>query len=465
MPVTHASQIETSVSRLPQSAYGTPRASGDEYWRVVNESPTVASKSLNFEDDAGYENGSDLAVETWATTADTGIETNPRFNFRDIGLHLHRALGGYSVSGPDGGLYTHVFTPQSMNTSRQLPASTFLKKYGGLRLEMLPDMVSSAFSISGGKMGRIATSHTFVGSGNYSKNPASYVSAAMASNLEYAHGGQATVRMSQSGVGTRQVETATAVGTASSTTNLNVIITASGLTGSPLTIPVAVATGDTAAVWAAKVRTALRANTVVRSMFEVTGSSTAIVLTKWLKEANDGTLNIEIAPLSSGVTAAPTSTNTTAGVVGVSQNYSCLLESWGLQLNNPTADDGYRQCSPYIIAGDPNSGVIRSEYLVGARDYTFNFSARDDGTDKTEDWMRAGTYLDLDIPIVGIEANDFSLRIQHTRARIIQANPITNAGGDFIGVDGVAKLHASATGDGSIPLTATLVNNIPSYVS
>lgn len=463
MPITHSSQIETSISRLPQTAYGTPRTNADDFRRIINESPTVASKSLAFEDDAAYENGTDLAVETWATTADTGIDLSPRLNFQDIGYQLHRHFGAVSTSGPDGGLYTHVFSPQSMNTSRQKPASTFLKKYGGLRLEMLPDMVSTALSITGGKTGRLATAQSFIGSGNYTKNPAGYASPALTTDREYAHAGQATVRMAQSGVGTRQAETATATGSVTTNGNINVTVTAAGLTGTPILVPVAVISGDTASVWAGKVRTALRANSVIRSFMEVTGSGTSIIGTKWLKEANDAGFNIAIANNGTGVTDAASSANTTAGVVGVSQNYSCLLESWAWQFNDPTADDGYRQCSPYVTAGDPNSGVMRSEYLTGARDYTFTFSARDDGNDNTETWMRVGTVLEIDVPIVGIEVNDYSLRMQHSRARIIQANPITNAGGDFIGVDGVARLLASAAGDGSIPFTATLVNNIASY--
>jgi hypothetical protein len=397
--------------------------------------------------------------------ADTGIEINPKLNFQDIGIQLHRALGGYAVSGPDGGLYTHTFTPQSMNTSRQLPASTFLKKYGGLRLEMLPDMVTSNLTITGSKTGRLSTSQSFVGSGDYEKDPSGYTSPAITSDREYAYGGQATVRLSESGVGTRQVETATAVGAVVSNGTINVTVTGAGLTGSPILVPVAVTALDAVSVWAGKVRTALRANAVINAFAEITGATSSIILTKRLKEANDATLNIEIAANGTGVTDAPTSTNTTAGVAGTGKNYSCLLESWSLVLNNPTADDGYRQCSPYVTAGIPESGQTRSEYLVGAREYSFNFSARDDGSDNTETWLRAGTIVDLDIPIIGIEANDQSLRFSHTRGRVVQANPITNAGGDFIGVDGVVRLLASAAGDGSIPFTAVLVNTTPSYTS
>lgn len=465
MALTHSSQIETSISRLRQTDYLTARLAGADYRRIISETVGVASKTMAFEDDAAYENGSDLAIDTWATTADSGIDINPKLNFQDIGYQLDRALGGYAVSGPDGGLYTHTFTPQSMNTSRQLPASTFLKKYGGLRLEMLPSMVCTSLVISGGKMGRLSTAQSFIGSGYFEKDPASYTSPALTSDREYAYASQASIRLSESSVGTRQVETATAAGTATTPGFAQLTLTAAGLTGSPITVNAGIVGTENASAQGATYRTALRANAVIASMFEITGSGANIILTKRLKEANDATLNLAIAANGTGITDVASSANTTAGVAGTGQNYSCDLESWSLNINNPTADDGYRVCSTYIIAGNPQSGQIRHEYLTGARDYTFTFQARDTGTDNSETWLRAGTIVDLDVPIVGIEANDFSLRISHTRARVIQANPITNAGGDFIGVDGVVRLLAAAAGDGSIPLTCTLINNVASYAS
>jgi hypothetical protein len=465
MALTHPSQIETSISRLPQTAYGTPRAAGDDYRRIISESVGVATEGLNFEDDAGYENGSDLAIDTWATTAETSVDLSPKLNFQDIGYQLLSALGGYSVSGPDGGLYTHAFTPQSMNTSRQLPARTILKKYGALRLMMYPDMVSSNLTISSGKMGRISTAQSFVGSGDREKDPASYVSPSIVSDREFAYAAQGSLRLSESGVGTRQVETATVASGVTLGGTIITTITAAGLTGSPLAISTTTTNGDTAAAVAGKIRTSLRANAVLNAMFEITGATTAIILTRRTKSADDATLNIATAAgTATGFTDAPTSANTTAGVAGTSTDYSCNLESWSIQLNNPTLDDGYRICSPFVVAGDPASGQTRSEYFVGAREYTLAFSARDTGTDNIEDWLRAGTIVDIDIPILGTETNDYSLRMAHTRARVVQAQPITDAGG-FIGIDGQIRLLAAAAGDGSIPLTFTLVNNVASYTS
>lgn len=95
------------------------------------------------------------------------------------------------------------------------------------------------------------------------------------------------------------------------------------MTGSPLTISVPVILGDTASVWAGKVRAALAANATIAARFTVGGTTTAISLTRLsatvgglpIRSANDATLNIALANgTCTGITAAPTSANTTAGV-------------------------------------------------------------------------------------------------------------------------------------------------------
>lgn len=112
-----------------------------------------------------------------------------------------------------------------------------------------------------------------------------------------------------------QVETATAAGTISTAGNATVVVTANQMTGSPRTVSVAVANADTAATWAGKVRTALAADATVAAFFAVSGAGTAIVLTALNAAANDPSMNVSLANGTSvGITAAPTSANTTAGV-------------------------------------------------------------------------------------------------------------------------------------------------------
>ena len=130
--------------------------------------------------------------------------------------------------------------------------------------------------------------------------------------------------------GTAQVETATAAGTITGSGNASVVVTAAGMTGSPKTINVPVLNGDTAAVWAGKLRAALAADTAVAALFVVSGTSTSIILTRKpsktyaigatslpIRVANDSTLNIALDNgTCTGITAA-SSANTTAGVATV----------------------------------------------------------------------------------------------------------------------------------------------------
>ena len=129
--------------------------------------------------------------------------------------------------------------------------------------------------------------------------------------------------------GSAQIETATAAGSVTGSGNASVVVTAAGMTGSPKTISVPVLVGDTAAVWADKVRVALAADTAVTALFAVSGTSTSIILTRKstatyavasasvpLYAANDSTLNISLANgTSTGITTAATSANTNAGIL------------------------------------------------------------------------------------------------------------------------------------------------------
>ena len=92
-------------------------------------------------------------------------------------------------------------------------------------------------------------------------------------------------------------------------------VTAAGMTGSPKAVSVAVALGDSAAVVAQKAREALAADSAVTAKFSVGGYGTMVELTALTAAANDATFNIPIANgTCAGLTAAPTSANTTAGV-------------------------------------------------------------------------------------------------------------------------------------------------------
>jgi hypothetical protein len=116
--------------------------------------------------------------------------------------------------------------------------------------------------------------------------------------------------------GAMQVETATVAGTVTTAGNATVTVTAAGLSGSPKAISVPVALNDSAAVVAQKIREGLQLDAAVTAMFTVSGTGVLVTLTAKTPIANDATMNIAIANgTCAGLTAAPTSTDTTAGQV------------------------------------------------------------------------------------------------------------------------------------------------------
>lgn len=205
-----------------------------------------------------------------------------------------------------------------------------------------------------------------------------------------------------------QVETATAAGTVVDAGNASVVVTAAGLLGSPITLAVAVAALDTPTLWAAKVRTALAANAAIAAMFTVGGATTAIVLTKIVKGANDATLNIALSTgTATGITTAATSANTTAGVAGGAGNATVVITSAAItgspltvsvpvceddtasqvaakiraKLNTIEAivGDGYDETTRKFTVSGSGATVVLERYIVAANDGTLNISI-DNGT-------------------------------------------------------------------------------------
>jgi hypothetical protein len=115
--------------------------------------------------------------------------------------------------------------------------------------------------------------------------------------------------------GTKQVETATVVGTVTGDGDASVVVTSAIVTGSPLTVAVPVLNTDTASVVAGKIRAALTANPHIATKFTVGGATDKVILTALEAAANDTSLNISIDNgTCTGLTTAASSANTTAGV-------------------------------------------------------------------------------------------------------------------------------------------------------
>ncbi len=130
-------------------------------------------------------------------------------------------------------------------------------------------------------------------------------------------------------VTTVRMISATAVGTVLTEGSAAVVLTDSGLTGSPLTFSVPVVANDDPSTWAFKVVTALNANAAVTGRYHVNVAGSSIILT-YLTSDDGQIANLSLANGSStGITNAPTSTatsisgtvSTVAGSAGISGAY------------------------------------------------------------------------------------------------------------------------------------------------
>lgn len=138
--------------------------------------------------------------------------------------------------------------------------------------------------------------------------------------------------------GTRQVETLTATITTVTVGSFNVVVTGVRLTGSPITVPVSVAGGETNSEVAYKIAVALRANSVINNIYYIRHASNTVILTEKLIKANDGTLNVAISANAVGVDTAASSANTTSGAVDYIADLSSTpqLAKWnGSHWENP----------------------------------------------------------------------------------------------------------------------------------
>lgn len=102
--------------------------------------------------------------------------------------------------------------------------------------------------------------------------------------------------------------------------NATVVVTSSGMTGSPITLSVPVASSDTASIVAGKIKTAIDSNANVSALYDTSVSGADVVLTAKAPAANISNLNIALSNgTCTGLAQVSTSANTTTGVAPVKQ--------------------------------------------------------------------------------------------------------------------------------------------------
>lgn len=166
--------------------------------------------------------------------------------------------------------------------------------------------------------------------------------------------------------GQTQQTTATVVGTITTAGNAEVIVTSAGMPGSPITLTVAVALGDTASVVAQKVAAAMLANAAIAARFNVSVAGPAIRLTRKVAAANDATLNVATDnDTSAGLTPEPTSAATRAGAT-TGNNVSDVVRCWYY-----TTQDGAtlalagNLAVPVALTGPGQGGTVDPEWIYG----------------------------------------------------------------------------------------------------
>lgn len=177
-----------------------------------------------------------------------------------------------------------------------------------------------------------------------------------------------------SGAGTYVVLTAKTKAANDATMNISIDNdTCTGLTPAPTSVDTVagVAPDDVNAV-AGKIRTALGLDADVSGFFTISGESQFVVLTKKVKAANDGTLNISIADdTCDGITTAANSAQTVAGVA--QDNAASVAEKIRTALGLDA------DVAAFFTIGGAGANIILTAKTNAANDATMNM-AIDNGT-------------------------------------------------------------------------------------
>lgn len=301
--------------------------------------------------------------------------------------------------------------------------------------------------------------------------------------------------------GTYQVETATVAGTITTSGNMSVVITASEVVGSPVTISVPISAGESTSTIASRVRSYIEANKNITDIYSVSGSGANIVLTQRQYLGNDSTLNISLDnDTSEGLTQAATSTNTTAGVsvtLSTENEYKSfapmesgwvMIDSGGENktetlvnktltspvLTTPKIDDGdagvsitsANQTHASATVTIPNIGDAADEFVMKDTAQTVANKILDDTNviDGAEIRVNEGTPVNAVASSVTITAGEIALIDNGDTVEFVSST-FTRVGsdpgtGEFTDAAGLAALLGAiegwdATSDGSVTVTAT----------
>jgi hypothetical protein len=111
------------------------------------------------------------------------------------------------------------------------------------------------------------------------------------------------------------------------------------MAGSPKTVSVAVALNDTPTLWAAKVRTALAADAAVGGRFTVSGTTTAITLTRKPTYVVSGDITHHVHPATDATLTLTLANGTSTGISGTSGTATAGVATTGVLIYDGDAKD------------------------------------------------------------------------------------------------------------------------------
>jgi CSLREA domain-containing protein len=236
--------------------------------------------------------------------------------------------------------------------------------------------------------------------------------------------------------------------------NAKVVVTSTGMAGSPLTISVPVAKPDNQDDVASKMRAALAANSTINARFTVSGSTNQIILTRLVSVPNDPNLNIEtnndgctgLTPqlISSDgpVGAAAASPNDLSGTVDAASSYNLVGDALTAGGLIDVSGDAVHQNQ----VGNGGTGTVTTSSVLDVN------LADNGGATRTHKLVASSPAID--------KGKSFSLTTdQRGFLRPVDDGTITNAtGGD--GADIGAFEVQGPTPVPTLSLTSTIVSGI-----
>lgn len=175
MTIAHMQQRKCARSRIPQGNYATATpvgligAGSLAYEDLLVKDQNQAKYEVRTQDNEGFSTGSDWATDQWTDRHDVSVQHEIQVASDPIGRELYSVMGAVATTQPDSvgapSAYQSLFTPQDPNTSRQLPAHTYMEKIGAAYNVKYPSCVTESLEISGEGTDRISASVAYRGSG------------------------------------------------------------------------------------------------------------------------------------------------------------------------------------------------------------------------------------------------------------------------------------------------------------